>query len=162
MMRNDEKWWEMMRKTKLWDALRFRFQKSVNVVPHCLSIFRLLVFSAVLTCSHIDTIVHTVLWIVLTCGIYGKCCFPGGYTSEISLTDLDRFVSRRSTGHCFGHWVFHGHSVSVVSWTSWNEAENVPTMCLGSRWKLVTLVTLVTKKTRDDGWTELCENFIRT
>ena len=36
------------------------------LVPRCT---RLLVFSAVLTCSHIDTIVHTVLLIVLT---YGK------------------------------------------------------------------------------------------
>lgn len=151
-----------MRKTKLWDALRFRFQKSVNVVPHCFVNLPRPVYSfhdapvcwCFLLFSHVLTLIlcFTLFLTVLT---YGKRCFPGGYTSEISLTDLDRFVSRRSTGHCFGHWVFHGHSVSVVSWTSWNEAENVPTMCLGSRWKLVTLVTLVTKFEKNETMDEL-------
>ena len=86
-----------MRKTKLWDALRFRFQKSVNVVPHCFVNLPRPVYSfhdapvcwCFLLFSHVLTLIlcFTLFLTVLT---YGKRCFPGGYTSEISLTDLDR------------------------------------------------------------------------
>ena len=163
-----------MRKTKLWDALRFRFQKSVNVVLHCFVNLPRPVYSfhdapvcwCFLLFSHVLTLIlcFTLFLTVLT---YGKRCFPGGYTSEISLTDLDRSWQIRFEAIYWTllwalgvPWPLRLRGELDVLERSRERSDDVP-------WKSLEVghighVGHEIRKKRDDGWTELYQNFIRT
>ena len=129
------------------------------LVPRCT---RLLVFSAVLTCSHIDTIVHTVLLIVLT---YGK-------RMKTLLSWWIHFWNKldRSWQICFEAiywtllwalgvpWPLRLRGELDVLERSRERSDDVP-------WKSLEVGHVgheIRKKKRDDGWTELYQSFIRT